>query len=297
MILIFDTETTGLPKNYKAPATDTDNWPYLVEVSAILYNENGNIQEQMTEIVKPEGYTISEELTKIHGISNNYAIQYGKELIKVIQNFNELLDKAEIIVAHNLEFDMNILNSSAARIGIKENLFKDKGKYCTMKSTVDLCEIYKMAKVTGPQSRYRKFTKQLKYPKLEELYNKLFSKTMESAHTSYGDVSATAECYFELQKRIQGRITTYGLQKNVLPYLCSAQTEARAEIIAQQQTILIYPTDKGFHTEVESANPESTEIYSVDIIKLRDFIFFKCSCLYSGGGVCKHIAAMIMRMK
>lgn len=56
--MFFDTETTGLPRNYKAPSSDVNNWPRLVQLSWILTDKNYNVISTNEFIVYPEGFTI-----------------------------------------------------------------------------------------------------------------------------------------------------------------------------------------------------------------------------------------------
>lgn len=74
MYLFFDTETTGLPKNWKAPVTDLNNWPRLVQLA---YDSNGNKISGGDFIIKPEGFSIPTESSRIHGISTERALRAG----------------------------------------------------------------------------------------------------------------------------------------------------------------------------------------------------------------------------
>ena len=58
--LFFDTETTGVPKNYKAPITDLDHWPRLVQLGWILCDEQGSELQTGNDIIKPNGFIIPE---------------------------------------------------------------------------------------------------------------------------------------------------------------------------------------------------------------------------------------------
>ena len=53
MYLIFDTETTGLPKNWRAPISDTENWPRCVQLAWQVHDEIGNLIESKSYIIKP----------------------------------------------------------------------------------------------------------------------------------------------------------------------------------------------------------------------------------------------------
>lgn len=71
MYLFFDTETTGLPKRWNAPVTDLENWPRLVQLAWIMYDDRGNMLESRDVIVKPEGFTI---LRKFRGCMGNHRV-------------------------------------------------------------------------------------------------------------------------------------------------------------------------------------------------------------------------------
>lgn len=85
MYLFFDTETTGLPKNWKAPVSDLNNWPRLIQLAFILYDSNENKISEGNFIIKPDGFTIPTEATKIHGISTEQAIQQGQPIKPVLE--------------------------------------------------------------------------------------------------------------------------------------------------------------------------------------------------------------------
>ncbi len=80
MYLIFDTETTGLPKNWRAPISDTNNWPRCVQIAWQLHDELGNLIESNSYLIKPDGYDIPYESEKIHGISTQLAELEGEKL-------------------------------------------------------------------------------------------------------------------------------------------------------------------------------------------------------------------------
>ncbi len=108
MFLIFDTETTGLPKKWNAPITDTDNWPRCVQIAWQLHNEYGELIDHQDYLIKPEGYNIPYDAEQIHGISTELAEKKGEDLEKVLYLFNEVLSKAKFVVGQNLEFDLKL---------------------------------------------------------------------------------------------------------------------------------------------------------------------------------------------
>ena len=103
MFLIFDTETTGLPKDYNAPITNSDNWPRMVQISWQLHDAKGQLMEVKNYIIKPEDYEIPYAVVKVHGITTERAEKQGLDLAKVLEEFNEALQKANFIIGHNIQ--------------------------------------------------------------------------------------------------------------------------------------------------------------------------------------------------
>lgn len=184
--LFIDTETTGVPYNYNAPSSDTKNWPRLVQLAWILTDIKGNEIHRGNMIIKPNGFTIPTDATKVHGITTQTALDKGVDLAYAIRQFNKDLNNSLYVVGHNVDFDKKIVGAEMIRLGMEDEVSKKKG-CCTMKSTVNFC------KISG-KSGY-------KYPKLQELYKILFGREFNNAHNAMSDVEATKECYFELIKR------------------------------------------------------------------------------------------------
>jgi len=185
MYLFFDTETTGLPRNWKAPVTDLNNWPRMVQIAWMLYDTHGKMIESNDFIIKPEGYTIPMEVSRIHGITTQRALDEGRSLLHVLTEFNELIHEADYLVAHNISFDEKIVGAEFLRNKI-QNPIPKKNKICTMHSTVDFCAL------KGPYGN--------KWPKLSELHYKLFNSDFDEAHNASVDISITAKCFWQLRK-------------------------------------------------------------------------------------------------
>ncbi len=115
MYLFFDTETTGLPKNWKAPVSDLNNWPRLVQLAYLFYGRNGNLISSGDFIIKPVGFTIPADASRIHGISTERALREGKDLLPVLREFYALIDESEYLVAHNISFDEKIVGAEFLR--------------------------------------------------------------------------------------------------------------------------------------------------------------------------------------
>ncbi|MCT4624675.1 MAG: DNA polymerase III subunit alpha, partial [Schleiferiaceae bacterium] len=189
MFLIFDTETTGLPKNYNLPYTDTDNWPRMVQLAWQLHDEEGKLIEVKDYIVKPVGYDIPFNATKIHGISTKKALEEGHDLKFVLEEFEKDLERADYNVGHNIGFDINIVGCEAVRTE-HETLLHDKIilDTCT-EQTAEYCKI--------PGGRGGKF----KLPTLTELHHLLFNEGFDEAHNAAFDVEATTRSFLELLRR------------------------------------------------------------------------------------------------
>lgn len=185
MHLFFDTETTGIPRNYKAPASDTRNWPRLVQIAWLLADEDANEVECAEFIVKPAGFTIPPDAAKVHGITTEMALQNGVDLSSVLAAVTAAMERASVLVAHNVSFDEKILGAELLRAG-QANLVERKPRRCTMREATDYCRL------PGPYG--------YKWPTLEQLHRKLFNEPFKDAHQALGDVRACARCFFELQR-------------------------------------------------------------------------------------------------
>jgi DNA polymerase III epsilon subunit-like protein len=185
MYLFFDTETTGLPKNWKAPLTDLNNWPRLVQLACLLYDNNGHKITEGNFIIKPDGFIIPKEASKIHGITTERAKQEGRALTTVLKEFYSLIEQANYLVAHNMAFDEKIMGAEFLRNNM-ENIISKKRKICTMQSTTNFCAI----------DGYYGY----KWPKLSELHHILFHTGFEEAHNASVDITITAKCFWELKK-------------------------------------------------------------------------------------------------
>jgi|SRR5208283_1087902 len=188
MLLFIDTETTGLPK-YSA-TTDTEKWPRVVQLAWSLYDTKGNRENLESFIIYPTDFTIPMDSARIHGITTERAKKEGVSLHKVLPQFNADVEKAETIIAHNLDFDLPIINTEFMRCKMETNLTK-KQKFCTMK-TPDIITWCKLPANSG---------RGYKYPKLNELYLQLFEIEFVDSHNASADVEACAKCYFELEQR------------------------------------------------------------------------------------------------
>lgn len=206
-VLIFDTETTGLPQSRIISPDTLEKWPHIVQFSFIIFDtESNDIVETKDYIIKlPKDIEISAESTAIHGITNEISQEKGVFLAEIILDFFDVLGKVDLLVGHNISFDINMLNVELLRIIYKKKYPQDiindykfdlhyltnlKNIYCTMQESIDLCAINAIGK-TGRE--YKKF------PKLSELHVKLFESVPKNLHNSLIDILITLRCFMKLK--------------------------------------------------------------------------------------------------
>lgn len=185
MYLFFDTETTGLPRNFKAPVSDLANWPRVVQIAWLITDEGGKEVKGVEYIIKPDGFNIPAEASRIHGITTERAAADGVGLKPVLDEIAADISKASVLFAHNIQFDEKILGAEFLRAGARNHL-DGKARKCTMQASTDYCRI------PGPYGN--------KWPKLQELHERLFHNGFDGAHSALADVRACAKCFFELRR-------------------------------------------------------------------------------------------------
>uniref|UniRef100_A0A6M3XU98 Putative exonuclease n=2 Tax=viral metagenome TaxID=1070528 RepID=A0A6M3XU98_9ZZZZ len=188
MELFFDTETSD-KFNFKTQRYTDDNFPWMVQLGAILADEN-IVYAELNLIVLPKGRKISDGAAAVHNISNEIAEKVGVSEEIVMDNFIELYSRAKTLVAHNYEFDSQIVAALLYRNDEKQyanKVIHTPDHFCTMKETTEIC------KLPGPYG--------FKWPKLSELYEFLFNEGFVGAHDAMFDIRATMKCYYELKRR------------------------------------------------------------------------------------------------
>ena len=184
--LFFDTETNGLSKNWYASKNQVDAWPRIVQIAWVACDDVGTILSKYKSIIKPDGWDIEQGAIDIHGITYEYAESNGIPIEPILYKFANAINECDLIIAHNFIFDDNVVGAEFVRANIKNSLNKKK-HFCTMISTKKLC------KVVGNYGKY-------KYPKLTELYFKLFNIELIDSHDALIDVRACARCFYELKR-------------------------------------------------------------------------------------------------
>ena len=205
-VLVFDTETTGLPKNMKdiPKPENLQDWPHIGQISFIVYNtDNARMTSLTDHIIRlPNGVQISDETAAIHGITNEIS-QLGFPVEIAINEFMGEFANADIIVAHNIEFDRKLILAelyrmknnqlfNGAKVDEYINTVKTSAKYlCTMQESIELCNIKAYTKVDK-----KMYTK---WPTLSELYQHLFNYEPKNLHNSLNDVVVCLRCFYKIR--------------------------------------------------------------------------------------------------
>ncbi|PIA74273.1 3'-5' exonuclease [Ectopseudomonas toyotomiensis] len=181
-INVFDFETTGIP-DWKQPS-EAGHQPHIVEVAALLCDAEGNIIDRYQAIVRPNGWEISPEMTEIHGISQEQAMDEGIPEIEALEGFLAIHARASIRAAHNATFDDRIARIAIARYHGKDlaDSFKE--------STTKFCTCYESRPVLNLPGK--------KLPSLAEAYKHFTGEDLVEAHRAMPDALACARVYFAL---------------------------------------------------------------------------------------------------
>jgi DNA polymerase-3 subunit epsilon len=186
MYIVIDCETTGLPRNWKAPISDIENWPRVIQIAWSRYDKDLQNTEAAGFLIQPNGFKIPPEAERVHRISTERALAEGTPLDLALAEFANAVGSSEVVIAHNLRFDESVISAEYLRLD-QTPPFGNKKRICTMLGTTDICRI------PGAYG--------YKWPSLSELHRVLFGKEFEDAHDAGSDVAACANCFIELKRR------------------------------------------------------------------------------------------------
>lgn len=205
-LLVFDTETTGLPpKTKNMKMEDLDYWPHVVQFSYIVYDTESNIIIKIKDSIIKIPVNMCQEVIDIHGITNEMSQSSTCNIENVLEEFYYDFENVDCVVAHNINFDLNMIKVELMRLTMRENdaeVFKSflksvnstkQNVYCTMANSTELCNL----KVLSKFGNY--YTK---FPKLSELHFELFGVVPRNLHNSMNDVLICLRCYYKLTTNI-----------------------------------------------------------------------------------------------
>lgn len=188
--LFFDVETTGLYRRSTKPSElDKFDGCRVVSIAWVLRDAD-TVYSQRYAISDPGISDQKIGAESIHGVSREIIDKHGVPVENIIHEFMDDVRKADIIIAHNIEFDKTVISSELFRMGCPRDAVElmDYNSLCTMKSTTNLVKI---------KNCYGSY----KWPKLEELYTFLFGTCFDKAHHAMCDVDAVVKCYYVLQEK------------------------------------------------------------------------------------------------
>lgn len=190
-VLVFDTETSGLiPKKYES----LTECPYILQLACILVDTDGskviNKIDSINEIVNAPIDKLDNKVMEITGLTIE-KVKSGVDIVPLLYKFKNMIDECDVLVAHNLEFDSNMIKLECIRNNIELNV--SKSCYCTMKKSTQLCRLEKE----------NSFGKYLKWPTLEELHKHLFPDfKVNNLHDAYVDTLLCLRCYLMLNCKL-----------------------------------------------------------------------------------------------
>ena len=198
LLMFVDTETNGIPVDQTASYKNIDNWPRIKQISWLIYDK----EEQL---YASHNYVISEEDASIQINRSDYVPKTVLPIHQVLRRFLNFLRYCDVIVGHNIQYDVQVILSELFRFGMDTDKLSSMHQFCTMKNGVNAC---------GFDTRLGD-----RYPKLQELYSKLFHQPFENEHDAYCDIKATAECFWTL-------FSDGYLRKEDFPFLLTKKEEA-----------------------------------------------------------------------
>ena len=225
-ILVFDTETSGLPpKEFfnKVSLTSINMWPYIVQLSYVVYDTQINDIDNLTDnIIKvPKHINLDGDSERIHGITNVICENRGISILNALIEFNNVCNSVDMIVAHNIDFDINMLKAEWYRLISQSNVTRKitqqydifgqilhhKKQLCTLKENITRCNIQAISKNTGKPY--------VKWPTLDELHQHLFQSSVQNLHNALVDVVVCLRCFYKIYADIDLLDSCYTIHETI----------------------------------------------------------------------------------
>lgn len=139
MILFLDTETTGIRPGQ------------ICQLSYIMQEKERAIAKNFFFSVDKMDYGAF----MVHGFSIDKLkeLSNGKYFFDHSEEIMEDVNRADVLVAHNVSFDMMFMRTEFERLG---EVFAPRKEFCTMKKLTPICKLMRTSRVA------------YKYPKLSE---------------------------------------------------------------------------------------------------------------------------------
>lgn len=225
IVMVFDVETTGLiPKRPQTTTLETiKSCPYILQLSFVLYDMDKQeiIRKFNSYVDVDDSVEISPKITEITGIVRETCKSQGLPIQDVLTEFYRAYQSCDVIVAHNIDFDKEMIMIEVMRnyqkmfgngcenplILFNEiyNVVYSKQLYCTMRNGKDFCDLWVECKTdaktviktdgTPEEPNKRRYKKN---PKLSELHFKIFNVIPDGLHDALVDTLACLKCYIHL---------------------------------------------------------------------------------------------------
>jgi DNA polymerase-3 subunit epsilon len=217
--LVFDVETTGLLK--KKHGNKLEDCPHVLQLSYAMYDcDQKQLLKTVDSYIKiPANVQIPKEASDVNHITSEMCAG-GLPMLDVLKEFYDDYHKSTILVAHNYQFDSNMLTVEFERhwpeLAVSHpyalNLFqytyiksRNMQHTCTMEKSTDLCKLAHKTSSCSSSTVKKEGVKErpvtYKWPSLLELNRFLFPTEPQptNLHNSLVDVLVTLRCYIKME--------------------------------------------------------------------------------------------------
>lgn len=191
--LFYDSETTGLPL-YDRPSDHHDQ-PHLAQLGACLVDmDTRKVISTIDVIIRPKEWTIPAEVSAIHGITNEMAMDVGIDEKDAVSMLFDLA-QGRVRIGHNEQFDARILRCALKRYFAEPavNAWKNGLAECTQILSTPILKLPPTAKMKAAGRHH------FKTANLGESYQHFTGKPLENAHSALADVHGCMAVYFAIQ--------------------------------------------------------------------------------------------------
>ena len=183
-LLFVDTETSGLPVDWRRPYAAAGNWPYLAQLAWAVYTREGQPVAAESHYLQVPAGVMSPAAVAIHGLTPAFLGARGEAAEVVLAHFSAALQRYQpLVVGHFMALDFHVIGAACYRAGLANPLL-GRPTFCTMTTT----------------ARFVRHARQ-RYLPLGELYERLFGRPLLGQHAAAVDARAAAECFFALWQR------------------------------------------------------------------------------------------------
>lgn len=191
-ILFYDTETTSLP-DFGAPS-EASHQPHIVQLAAAVVDiETRKVLSSLDLMIRPNGWTVPDEASAIHGITTEMAGDIGIPEDVALGAFLEMW-RGKLRVGHNESFDARIVRIAMKRYGdLGADAWKAGNAECTARLATPICRLTPTERMLAVGRTHYKTAN------LTEAYRYFTGLDLENAHSAMADVQACMAVYFAIK--------------------------------------------------------------------------------------------------